>query len=195
MEDDEATGADDGIQLFLGKYRGTVLNNIDPLQMGRIQVIVPDVSALVPTTFAMPCVPYGGIEAGFLAVPLPGTGVWVEFEQGDPDYPIWSGCFWGSLAEVPKMNLLAPPGVPHFVLQTPLQNGLLLSDVPGPTGGFLLKILTATISVNETGIIINNGQGGLITMNASGVTITNGTAVLSLNGATVSINGTGLVVT
>ena len=88
-------------QRFYGKYRGTVLNNVDPLQIGRIQVIVPDVSTILPSSWAMPCAPVAGIQTGVFAVPPIGAGVWVEFEQGDPDYPIWAGCFWGSAAEVP----------------------------------------------------------------------------------------------
>ena len=29
---------------FFGKYRGQVLNNLDPMRQGRIQIQVPDVS-------------------------------------------------------------------------------------------------------------------------------------------------------
>ena len=115
-----------------GKYRGMVLNNIDPMQQGRLQVQVPDVAGLIPTTWAMPCVPVAGIQNGMFALPIIGSGVWVEFEQGDPDYPIWVGCFWGSAAEVPALALLTPPGMPAITLQTPLQNGLTISDLPGP---------------------------------------------------------------
>jgi hypothetical protein len=40
-------------QSFYGKYRATVLNNVDPMFQGRIQVLVPDVSDFLPTTWAM----------------------------------------------------------------------------------------------------------------------------------------------
>ena len=80
-----------------------MLNNIDPMQMNRLQVQVPDVGGLIPATWAMPCVPVAGIQNGMVALPMIGAGVWVEFEQGDPDYPIWVGCFWGSAAEVPAL--------------------------------------------------------------------------------------------
>jgi len=63
----------------------------------------------------------------------------VEFEQGDPDYPIWSGCFFGSAAETPALALATPPGLQAIVLQTVGQNTLMISDTPGPTGGILLK--------------------------------------------------------
>lgn len=81
---------------FFGKYRGTVVNNIDPMMIGRIQAIVPDVSGLLPTSWAMPCVPVAGINMGVFTVPPIGAGVWMEFERGDPDYPVWVGGYWGA---------------------------------------------------------------------------------------------------
>ena len=164
---------------FFGKYRGTVVNNIDPMQMGRIQATVPDVSALLPTSWAMPCVPVAGLQTGVFTVPIVGSGVWIEFEQGDADYPIWVGGFWGSAGEVPAISRLAPPAVPSFSFQTPLQNGLIVSDLPGPTGGIMLKSATgATIIVNDTGIYIQNGKGASIVMTGPSVTINNGAMVL-----------------
>jgi len=164
---------------YYGKYRGMVLNNIDPMQQGRIQVQVPDVTGLAPTTWAMPCVPIAGIQNGFYALPIIGSGVWVEFEQGDPEHPIWVGGFWGSAAEIPALAMVTPPAIPAITLQTPLQNGITISDLPGPTGGIVLKSATgASIIVNDTGIYIQNGRGAAITMvgpttdiNAGGLTI------------------------
>ena len=162
------------VKKYYGKYRGTVINNLDPMQMGRIMVIVPDVS-VIPSSWAMPCVPVAGIQTGMYAVPIIGSGVWVEFEQGDPDYPIWSGCFWGSPAEIPALARLAPPVIPSITLQTPLQNGLTISDVPGPTGGIMIKSTTgAAIIVNDTGIYIQNGKGASIVMVGPSVTINAG---------------------
>jgi hypothetical protein len=162
---------------YYGKYRGVVVNNIDPEQRGRIQAIVPDVSTVIPTTWAMPCLPVGGIQMGVFSVPLIGAGVWIEFEQGDPDYPIWTGCFYGTAAEVPTLALLTPPLLPAITLQTPLQNGLTVSDAPPTpaTGGIILKSATgAMIVVNDSGIYISNGKGALITMIGPTITINNG---------------------
>jgi uncharacterized protein involved in type VI secretion and phage assembly len=165
---------------YAGKYRGTVLNNIDPMQMGRIMVQVPDVSNVLPSTWAMPCVPFAGPQSGAFHVPPIGASVWVEFEQGNSDYPIWSGCFWGSAAEVPATALAGPPGLQQIVIQSVAQNGLLISDTPGPTGGIVLTSSTgAMISINSVGITISNGQGATIT----------------LIGPTVAINTTALTVT
>ena len=165
-------------QRYYGKYRGTVVNNIDPEQRGRIQAIVPDVQGLVPTTWAMPCVPIAGKQQGTYMVPQIGAGVWMEFEQGDPDYPIWVGGFWGVFAEVPTAGLVPPPIPPgqNIVFQTTLQHSLVISDatplpmlapIPAPappgTGGIVLRSPTgAMVVVNDTGIYINNGKGASI---------------------------------
>ena len=160
---------------YYGKYRATVFNNIDPEQRGRIQAIVPDVSGLVPTSWAMPCVPIAGKQSGVYVVPQIGSGVWIEFEQGDPDYPIWTGCFWGIAAEVPALALAGNPASPSIVLQTGLQNSIVISDLPGPTGGIMLKSPTgASIIVNDTGIYIQNGKGATLTMIGPAVNINNG---------------------
>jgi len=160
---------------FYGKYRGMVMNNVDPMQQGRLQVQVPDVLGLAPSSWAMPCVPIAGIQNGMMALPIIGSGVWVEFEQGNPDHPIWTGCFWGSAAEIPALALATPPAIAAITLQTPLQNGLTVSDLPGPTGGIMLKSTAgATLIVNDTGIYIQNGKGASLTLVGPAVTINNG---------------------
>lgn len=160
---------------YYGKYRGTVLNNVDPMQMGRLMVQVPDVSNVLPSTWAMPCLPFAGIQSGFYTVPDIGSGVWIEFEQGDIDYPIWVGCYWGTAADVPALALAAPPGVAQVVVQTSGQNTLLVSDVPGPTGGILLKTASgAFISISDTGITLDNGQGATVVLAGPAVTVNEG---------------------
>ena len=165
---------------FYGKYRGTVINNIDPMQIGRIQVMVPDVSNLIPSSWALPCVPIAGKQMGTFVVPQVGAGVWVEFEQGDPDYPIWTGCRWGSAADVPALAHAGIPASPNVLIQTTAQNTLVISDLPGPTGGIMLKSTTgASIIVNDTGIYIQNGKGASIVMAGPAVTINNGALVVT----------------
>ena len=160
---------------YFGKYRGTVINNIDPMQIGRLTVQVPDVKGLIPSTWAMPCFPISGKQMGTYFVPQIGTGVWVEFEQGDPDYPIWSGCWYASVAEVPVLAHAGLPVSPNIVLQTAAQNSIVISDVPGPTGGIMLKSATgATLIVNDTGIYIQNGKGASVTLVGPTVTINAG---------------------
>jgi hypothetical protein len=180
---------------YYGIYSATVLSNIDPLQLGRITVSVPDVSSVTPTTFAKPCVPLAGKQMGTYMVPQIGAGVWIQFEAGDSDYPVYCGGWWGNALEIPQAAL-APPAIPpgqNIVFQTGLQNLLLISDapplpmmapVPAPvtpgTGGIVLRSPTgAMIVVNDTGIYINNGKG----------------ATVELVGPSVMINKVALVVT
>ena len=82
-----------GQQRYYGKYRGMVVSNIDPMQQGRLQVQVSDVLGLNVLNWALPCLPFAGRQMGWWALPQIGAGVWVEFEQGNPDYPIWTGCW------------------------------------------------------------------------------------------------------
>lgn len=169
---------------YYGKYRGTVLNNIDPEQRGRIMVIVPDVLGITPSNWALPCVPLAGKQEGTFMVPQIGAGVWIEFEQGDPDFPIWVGGFWGSAAEVPILALAPPPIPPgqNIVFQTTGQNSIILSDAPPTplTGGIILKSATgAMLVINDSGIYMQNGKG----------------ASLFMTGPTVFINQIALVIT
>src|SRR5687767_7734692 len=163
---------------YFGKYRGTVINNIDPMQRGRLLVLVPDVVGLVPSSWAVPCVPLAGPTGppmGVYLVPPIGAGVWVEFEQGDPNYPIWSGCRWGATPDIPTLAFAGLPISPSIVLQTAGQNAIVVSDLPGPTGGIMLKSTTgAMILVNDVGITISNGKGAMITLLGPTVTINNG---------------------
>jgi len=163
---------------FLGKFRGTVVNNIDPELRGRLILMVPDVLGLVPSTWAEACTPLAGPTGppmGVYMVPPIGAGVWVEFEHGDADYPIWVGCRWGASSDVPTLAHAGLPVSPNIVMQTTAQNALVISDLPGPTGGIMLKSTTgASIIVNDTGIYIQNGKGAMITLVGPAVTINNG---------------------
>lgn len=163
---------------FLGKYRGTVVNNLDPELRGRLMVMVPDVLGLIPSTWAEACVPLTGPTGppmGMYVVPPVGTPVWVEFENGDPDYPVWVGCRWGLPSGIPPLAHAGLPVSPNIVIQSAGQSTIVVSDLPGPTGGIMLKSLTgATIIVNDTGIYIQNGKGASLTMVGPAVTINNG---------------------
>ena len=112
---------------------------------------------------------------GAVSIPPIGAKVWIEFEGGNRDYPIWTGCWYGSAAEVPALALATQPPIQGFTFATSLQNSITISDVPGPTGGILLKAKTgATIMVNDLGITIQNGQGASITLTGPTVSINNG---------------------
>ncbi|MGQ9482268.1 phage baseplate assembly protein V [Chloroflexus sp.] len=153
---------------FFGKYRGKVENNIDPLQQGRVQVSVPAVLGDGRLSWAMPCVPFAGNSVGLFLVPPTGANVWVEFEGGDPDYPIWSGCFWAP-GEVPASPALAEMKVWKTATAT-----ITINDVPG-AGGITIETTTgAKIAISATGIEIVNGQGASIKLTGPQISLNDG---------------------
>jgi uncharacterized protein involved in type VI secretion and phage assembly len=157
---------------YFGKYRGKVESNLDPMQLGRVMVSVPAVTGSGTLNWAMPSVPYAGSGVGFWAIPPNGANVWVEYEGGDADYPIWSGCFWG-LGEVPAL-----PAVPQVVVLKTSTCTLTLSDLPGVGG-----------------VTIETAAGMKITMGTTGLEITNGAAKVQLQALKITLNGGALEVT
>ena len=155
---------------YFGKYQATVLQNQDPELRGRLMLTIPDVMGGIPSTWAEACVPLAGPTGppmGAYLVPPPGAGVWVEFEKGDPNLPVWVGCRWGSASDIPMLALAGIPGSPNIVFQTLGQQTLVISDAPPSplSGGIMLKSATnAMIVVNDSGIFISNGKGAMITM-------------------------------
>ncbi len=142
---------------FWGKYRGTVINNIDPDQRGRLLVEVPDVLSLIPSSWAEACVPLAGPTGppmGVYIVPTIGAGVWIEFEHGDPNKPIWSGCRWGSSSDVPSQAQEGLPVSPSIILQTIGQNSIVICDLPGPTFGITLTCGATSIAITAEGVTI-----------------------------------------
>jgi len=139
---------------FYGKYRGIVLNNQDPLRLGRITAMIPEVLGEIPSGWASPCTPYAGTLAGFYAIPLPGAGVWIEFEAGDVSRPIWVGGWWAAGELPPK-----PMGVPamttskvlrsdsgfSIVLDDATQN-VVISDMAG-TNQVEVSLATGTVTL------------------------------------------------
>ncbi len=159
---------------FYGKYRGVVTDTNDPLSIGRVRARVPDIMGDGESGWAMPCVPFAGRGMGFFAVPATGAGVWIEFEHGDPDYPIWSGCWWGSLAEMPAILLTPPPASKKVLLQTEGGHIVIIDDTPG-VGGITLQTSTGQkIVMSATGIEIDNGMGASMKLQGPQVSINQG---------------------
>jgi uncharacterized protein involved in type VI secretion and phage assembly len=170
---------------FIGKYRATVLQNIDPEQRGRLQLMIPDVLGPMASTWAEACVPLAGPTGppmGVYMVPPIGAGVWAEFEQGDLNYPLWVGCRWGAQSDIPPLARAGLPASPSIALQTLGQHTILISDMPPTpaTGGVMLRSATnAMLVVNDSGIYISNGKGATITLVGPTVTINNGALVVT----------------
>ncbi|MET1052881.1 MAG: phage baseplate assembly protein V [Mycetocola sp.] len=163
---------------FWGKYRGVVSSTNDPLGIGRIQARVPDVMGEDDSGWAMPCVPFAGKGMGFFALPADGAGVWIEFEHGDPEFPIWSGCWWGSSTELPT-QVLTPPQSNKILLRTDGGSSILVDETPGVGGITLTTSGGQKIVISAKAIEIDNGSG----------------ASIKLQGPQVSINGGALEVT
>ena len=171
---------------FFGKYRGKVENNVDPMQMGRVQVSVPAVLGDGRMAWAMPCVPYAGPGVGFFAIPPVGANVWVEFECGNVDYPIWSGCFWGT-GEAP-----AQPAVAENKVFKTEGITLTLSDLPGG-GGFTLEVGPPAVPTplklvfDSAGIELNS-EPVKVKITPTSIELNNGASTIKLSPASVSIN-------
>jgi hypothetical protein len=157
---------------FYGKYRGVVTDNADLLMLGRIRAKVQDVLGDNESGWALPSSPYAGDGVGLFLIPPKDALVWIEFEHGDPDYPIWSGCFW-SEGKVPTLS--APPLLPNIKVLKTDSCTVTLDDTPG-IGGITIEStvgLGAKIVMNVEGIEISSGIGS-IKLSASGVSINDG---------------------
>jgi uncharacterized protein involved in type VI secretion and phage assembly len=169
-------GADD--RKFSGLYKGVVVSNVDPYKYGRLLVRVEDVLGSDPCIWAEPATPLAGLASGQYSVPLPQSGVWIQFINGDLDRAVWTGFWRGGAGEVPPAAQAAPPGTPQIVLGTPGQNCLLISDLPGPTGGILLQLHTPAgpyIKLYEGGVEIGaSAAGPVIRVTPASIDLGNG---------------------
>ncbi|MFB0629867.1 phage baseplate assembly protein V [Streptomyces sp. AB3(2024)] len=163
---------------YHGLYQGVVASNLDQLRSGRLLVRVPDVLGDDPCIWADPATPLAGPASGMYVVPLVGSGVWVQFADGDPDRAVWTGFWRGSAEELPPAAQAAPGGVPQVVIGTPAQSCLLISDLAGPTGGILLQLKGPAgpyIRLYEGGIEIGaSASGPTIKVTQAGIDLGNG---------------------
>jgi uncharacterized protein involved in type VI secretion and phage assembly len=151
---------------FYGKYRGIVVDNEDPAKLGRLKVRVPSVlGPEVVTGWAAPCAPYGGAEdQGFLFVPERDAAVWVEFEEGDLEFPIWVGAPWSK-----------PDG--ESELPKPLSADGDEQEVPDPPTAKVIKTRKGhTIQLEDADgeemvLVREGGEGHLIVLDKNGVRI------------------------
>jgi uncharacterized protein involved in type VI secretion and phage assembly len=203
--------------IFYGKYRGKVTDNKDPRKLGRVQVNCPAVLGDGISSWAMPCSPYAGKDVGFFALPPVGANVWVEFEGGNSNYPIWGGCFWGE-NEVPqevkdeKVKLLKVQGTKMILNED--QSGGFTLEVGSPVSQQPLKMIFnsqgieisfnnakinlksaslesvfSSSSIKQTADSIELSFGNAkIKEAAAGIDISNGAAKINLSPARVSIN-------
>jgi hypothetical protein len=161
---------------YYGKYRGTVINNFDPLQIGRLQISCPAVLGESVLAWALPCVPYAGDGEGLFLIPPIGANLWVEFEAGDRDKPIWSGGFW-NVGRTPAM-----PALPTTKVLKTSGATIKLDDLPG-AGGITIEVAPPVVAVPVK-----------IALTAQGIEISCGSASIKLDPARVSVNNGALEV-
>ncbi len=180
---------------FFGKYRGTVVQNLDPTGRGRLSVKVPAVLG-DEAVMAMPCVPYAGNGVGFHVLPEPGTGVWVEFEAGDPSYPVWTGFFWadGELPEAALSPVKMLKTEQHTMRFDDLTGEITIENSMGASatfntqivldaigkvtigpGGIKAQSAVAKTEINASGVSCDSGGLGKLDVTPAGVTVNSGT--------------------
>jgi uncharacterized protein involved in type VI secretion and phage assembly len=171
---------------FYGKHRGFVVDNQDPEQLGRLKVKVPSIlGSDVVTGWALPCVPYGGdLDQGFLFIPEVNAGVWVEFEEGDLEFPIWVGAFWskpGGDSELPKPN--KADGTEESSVQDPPTRKIIKTKA-GHTIQF------EDDNGQEQVMIVEGKKGHFMVMDQNGVKIKDGAnsheSIMNANGIQLS---------
>jgi hypothetical protein len=156
---------------YFGKHRGFVTDNADPQNQGRLRVSVPSIFGPdVVTGWALPCAAHGGADdQGLFFVPEVGAGVWVEFEAGDLEYPIWVGTFWakpGGKSEIPKPN--NPDGTKQDEAQNP------------PTRKIIKTLKGHTIQLEDKDgeemlLVVEAKNNHVVRMDKDGVKLTEGT--------------------
>lgn len=154
---------------FTGIYRGKVETNLDPMSLGRVQVSVPAVLGEGRLAWAEPCVSYAGNQVGAFAVPPVGAACWVQFEDGDPEYPVLAGCRWGA-GESPA------PGLPQILMFALDGITITANTVPG-AGGLTIEIGPPAVPIPSK-----------LTMDAQGIELSCGAASVKLDAAKVSVN-------
>jgi uncharacterized protein involved in type VI secretion and phage assembly len=137
---------------YYGTYRATVVNNVDPENRGRIQVRLADRYGAFPPTWALPSFPVAGLQHGVVCIPPLDATVWIDFEAGDPDFPVWRGGFFELPGEMPVV-----------VLSDNTAQSVLINTSSG-----------AMISVGESGIVISNGKGASISLTGPSVIVNGG---------------------
>lgn len=122
-----------------GLWPGIVINNKDSLKKGRLQIRVPQIFGDIATPemisdadlpWAFPCFPFFGKNSGIAMIPEINSGVWVTFLDNDPRNPVWLGGWFGELDNLTEFSNGYIPEPKNFVIKTPGEKVIKLSDIP-----------------------------------------------------------------
>ena len=194
-------------QEYFGKYRGFVTDNEDPDRLGRLKLIVPSLFETSELEWALPCMPFGGLpEYGFFMIPEVDAQVWVEFEQGNLAYPIWTGTFWQPKSEVPEE--ISSDGPTARLIKTPSGHILHMEDKEDEEIIHLKHMIGSELLIDEKGSLALTDQNGatltidadageIIVADSNGNTMTmssSGTTVEDSNGNKIEMAASGITV-
>ncbi len=167
---------------YYGKYSGVVVDVADPDKLGRIKVTVPSLFSVDQQVWARPC-----FASGHFFVPPVDAKVWVEFEAGDPGYPLWVGT-WYPQGKVPPEADAAYPDV--RVVHTPSGHVIELGDEKDKEKVVVRHKLDSFISIDEKGsVLAANQKGSQVFLNADKAEV----SVTSEQGHEVTLNDDGIV--
>jgi hypothetical protein len=169
---------------WYGKYSGVVKDDKDPRKQGRLKVDVPSVWRGADPVWARPCFP-----PGHFFTPPVGAQVWIEFEAGDPGYPLWVGT-WYPQEEVPAEAALEPPT--SRVIATPSGHTVEFNDKEGEEAITVHHKADAFLSIDPKGsVVVGNATGSIVYLNAEDGEV----SVVSEQGHRVTLTGDGLALT
>ncbi len=173
-----------------GKYRGFVVDNADPEKRARLRLRVPSVLADTETGWALPCLPFGGLaDQGLFLVPEVDAQVWVEFEEGDISYPVWTGTFWQADGDPPSEAALDEPTT--RLLKTPSGHRLQFDDESGEERFVLHHPTEAEIEIDKNGsIALTDANGAKVTLDADAGKL----VIEDANGNVMSMTSSGTTV-
>jgi len=152
---------------FYGKYRAVVADIDDEEKLGRLRAYVPDVYGEdVMSPWAMPCVPFAGAQHGLVYLPEVDDGVWIEFEAGDRNRPVWTGCWWGKDDLADDLNKhLARSFVTkagHRITLDDDENKILVEHADGAKveltdSSVTLECKSGKVVLDNSGVDVNDG--------------------------------------
>ena len=153
---------------YYGKYRGLVVDNQDPEKRARVTLQVPAIMGNEAVThWAEPCLPFGGlVDQGLFLVPEVGSQVWVDFEAGDINHPIWTGTTWQQTDDVPQEASDRSPNMRQ--LKTPSGQILSFDDTEGEEEIRLYHPADAELIIDPEGVVqVTDAAGATLVMNAA----------------------------
>ena len=176
---------------FFGKYRGLVVDNQDPENRARVTLQIPSIMGNEAIThWAEPCLPFGGLaDQGLFMVPEVGAQVWVEFEAGNINHPIWTGTTWQQSGDAPQEAGDRSPNMRQ--LKTPSGQILSFDDTEGEEEIRLYHPSSAELKIDPEGVIqMTDADGATLVMNAAGSSI----EISDSNGNTIKMEAAGTTV-